>query len=104
MGANEKSFKKGHKASSGRPKGSPNKLTKTVREVLLETFNACQEDENLSMMALAKRDPTEFYKIAAKLIPTEIKADVAVTSTKLIIERKTSNLRLPSPESAEGNQ
>ena len=37
-------FKKGDKKTGGRGKGSPNKLTRTVREVVLDTFNKLQEN------------------------------------------------------------
>lgn len=56
----------------GRPVGVQNKLSKTVRETVLEVFNKLQDDPEHSLEKFAKEDHTEFYKIAAKLIPTEI--------------------------------
>ena len=58
--------------NAGRPPGVQNKLSKTVRETVLEVFNRLQEDPNHSLEQFAKKEPAEFYKIAAKLIPTEI--------------------------------
>ena len=76
MPSSDTQFKPG---AGGRPKGVPNKLTRTVREVVLETFNRLQEDPAHNLDAFAKENPKEFYQIAAKLIPTEVKADVEVT-------------------------
>lgn len=71
------------KGNSGKPKGTPNKLTKTVKETILGAFNDLQEDPRANIFSWAKDNPTEFYKIASKLIPTEISANI--TSNKPII-------------------
>lgn len=77
------SFVKGQSGNpEGRSKGTPNKLTKTVREKVLNVFNELQEDPKTCLLAWAKEEPTEFYKIASKLIPTELNA----TITEKIIE------------------
>ena len=59
---------------SGRVAGTPNKKTKAVKEALQEAF------ENiggvLTLAAWAKNEPTEFYKLWAKMLPTEVKAKV----------------------------
>lgn len=60
--------------TGGRLPGSQNKLTKTVKERVTEVFNDLQEDPVANMKNWAKNEPTEFYKIAAKLIPTELNA------------------------------
>jgi hypothetical protein len=70
--ANNGQFKAGN---PGRPVG-PNKLTKTVKETVLAVFNNLQEDPEANLLKWAKGEPTEFYKIAAKLIPTEITGSV----------------------------
>lgn len=72
------SFQKGDKRA-GRPKGQGNKLTRTVKETVLAVFDQLQEDRQANLLAWAKSEPTEFYKIAAKLIPTEVKANVDAT-------------------------
>lgn len=72
------SFKKGE---GGRPKGTPNKLTKTVRETVLSAFNALQEDAAHNITAFAKKYPRDFYNIAAKLIPTEITGKIETKNT-----------------------
>lgn len=62
--------------NSGRPAGTPNKLTKTVKETVLAVFNDLQEDPKANLGEWAKKETTEFYRIAAKLIPTEITGTV----------------------------
>lgn len=70
-----KGFQEGN---TGRQTGSTNKLTKTVRDTFESVFNTLQKDPKAKLSAWAKNNPTDFYKIASKLIPSEIKADVKV--------------------------
>lgn len=67
-------FKPGN---SGRPAGTQNKLTKSVKETVLAVFNDLQEDKINNLMAFAKLYPRDFYQIAAKLIPTDLKAELS---------------------------
>lgn len=60
------------KGNPGKPKGAKNKLTITVRERVLDVFQELQSDPKANMVAWAKQEPTEFYKIAAKLIPMDL--------------------------------
>lgn len=76
MGKEDGYFKAGN---SGRPKGATNKLTRTVKETVLEVFNIIQDDPKVNLEAFAKKYPRDFYTIAAKLIPTEMKAQVETT-------------------------
>lgn len=66
-------FESGNK---GKPKGATNKLTRTVRETVLNVFDNLQGDPKHSLEAFAKKYPRDFYQIAAKLIPQEITAKV----------------------------
>lgn len=74
-------------SGQGRPKGTPNKLTRTVRDAFEQAFELLQQDEGdpvierpaANLSAWAQRNPTEFYKLASKLIPTEINGDVKGT-------------------------
>lgn len=65
----------------GKPPGTANKLTRTVKEAVLTVFNELQDDEAHSLTAFAKKHPRDFYNIAAKLIPTDIKADITAIVT-----------------------
>jgi hypothetical protein len=64
------------KGNPGKPKGAKNHITKTVKETVLSVFNELQDDNEASLIAWAKKKPGEFYQIAARLIPTELKADM----------------------------
>ena len=66
-------FKKGN---SGKPKGSQNKLTKTVKEAFEIAFNELQSDKKANLAMWAKENTTDFYRLAAKLIPTSLNADL----------------------------
>lgn len=70
-------FKPGESGNAaGRPAGAVNVITKTVKQTVLEVFNILQNDPKHSLEAFARQYPRDYYQIAAKLIPTEIKADV----------------------------
>lgn len=66
-------------SGQGRPPGIPNKVTRTVREAFERAFVLLQDDDNAKLEEWAKSNTTEFYKLASKLIPTEISADVKGT-------------------------
>ncbi len=78
-----KGFAKGNK---GKPKGATNKINRTVKEVVLAAFNELQLDPKANILAWGKKNPKDFYAVAAKLIPTELKAQVGVTIVKVIRE------------------
>ena len=71
---------KGRK-TGGRQKGSQNRVTRTVKETFEQTFKDLQADPNKphALAKWAQDEPTEFYKLAARLIPTDIKASVTAT-------------------------
>lgn len=54
----------------GRKKGSQNKVTKAFKEALLDAFHGLGGTD--ALIKWGKENPTEFYKIAARLIPTEV--------------------------------
>jgi hypothetical protein len=76
-------FKKGQSGNvKGREVGSKNKVTLLaldVKDVVFNAFQDLQADPKNNLIAWAKENPTEFYKIAAKLIPTNIEAKVSNT-------------------------
>lgn len=74
-------FSEGHEKKGGRTKGTPNTFTKTVKQVFTDTFNDLQSDPLSNLSTWGRSNPTEFYKLCGKLIPTavDLKADVEVT-------------------------
>ena len=64
--------------NSGRPKGAKNRNTTLIRESFAKVFSDLQLDPRRSLLAWAQKDSrnlTEFYKLAAKLIPIQIAGD-----------------------------
>lgn len=59
----------------GRKKGSVNHFTRSVREVMAETFDRMQLLPEVNLLSWAKDNPTEFYKLAAKLIPIQLETE-----------------------------
>lgn len=76
-------FQKGNK---GKPIGATNKITRTIKEAVFDTFNELQEDPHAKLLAWGKKNPTKFYELAAKLIPTEVTAKVEQTTIKVVRE------------------
>jgi hypothetical protein len=93
------------KGNPGKPKGALSHLTRTVKEAVLDAFNELQHDEQNNLVAFAKKNPRDFYAIAAKLIPTDIKAEV---KSKILVEvvrntKGTVAVESVASESAEGD-
>jgi hypothetical protein len=63
-------FQKGQPKIAGRVAGTPNKLTASVKEAFSIAFEKIGGAEALAEWAT--RNKTEFYKLASKLIPTDV--------------------------------
>jgi hypothetical protein len=61
-------------AGKGRPKGSVNKTTASVKAALMEAFD--KRGGVKALIEWANDQPTEFYKLWGRLAPTEVQADV----------------------------
>lgn len=68
-----KPFEKGN---AGKPKGATNKTTRLVKDVFAQVFSDLQDDPTVKLSEWAKTEPTEFYKLASKLIPTQVNANI----------------------------
>jgi Family of unknown function (DUF5681) len=92
-------FKKGISGNpKGKPKGAINKINKAVKEVISETFNELQADSKNNMLAWAKQNPTEFYKLASKLLPTEVDTSINSEPKKILVHRVSfTNTRSNEP-------
>jgi hypothetical protein len=64
------------KKTGGRKKGTPNKLSSTVKENVVAVFNHLNGEELTHIKDWALENPTQFYNLYAKLLPTEIEAEV----------------------------
>lgn len=74
---------KGHPRYGGRKKGVPNKLTQSAKEAFQFAFTKIGGAEDLASWALENK--TEFYKLFARLIPTEVEGGVDNTLTIKIV-------------------
>ena len=58
------------KKTGGRKKGTPNKVTASMRECFAEAFE--QLGGTKALVDWGRDNQTDFYKLAARLIPVEI--------------------------------
>lgn len=65
-------FKKGQGKipGSGRPKGTANKVTTSVKQALIEAFD--QMGGIPSLVRWGRQNPTDFYKLWSRLLPIQI--------------------------------
>ena len=62
----------------GRPKGVPNKLTRTIKAAFEDAFNRLQDvdpladEKDVSLVTWARANPTDFYKLCRILIPQRL--------------------------------
>jgi hypothetical protein len=78
------SFTDGHPKLGGRQAGTPNRLTGAFREALQIVYEDIGGHE--AFTEWAKDNPTDFYRICARLIPVEIK-DSSAEKTIVIVNR-----------------
>lgn len=65
-------------AGKGRPKGALNKTTVSMKAAIQAVYEKLQEDQggdHAHFLNWAKTEQTEFYKLAAKLLPIQIAGD-----------------------------
>lgn len=63
----------------GRPKGIPNRSTQVIKGAILAAFERAGGEAYL--LEVAKDDPKTFCMLLARILPSEIKADVSMTTT-----------------------
>lgn len=63
-------FEKGHPRKGGRAKGTPNRFTTSAKEAFQIAFDELGGPEGLKKWA--RTNPTEFYKLFARLIPQDV--------------------------------
>lgn len=61
--------------TGGRRKGSLNRYSTSVKEQLLATFNQLQGEERVNLLDWARANPTEFYRLSAKLLPLQVETE-----------------------------
>ena len=66
----------------GRPKGSVNKTTKTLKEALLASFETLGGEEWL--VSLAESDPKAYASLLGRLVPSEIGVEVSAGDASVL--------------------
>lgn len=61
-------------AGKGRPKGSPNKATRAIREAVVEAFDKAGGVDYL--VQLAKDDPKTFCGLIGRVIPLQVEGEM----------------------------
>ena len=67
----------------GRPKGSPNRITRTVREAIEAAFSEVGAERHL--VEQATLNPTAFLGLIAKLLPAQIMAEVSTADASSVL-------------------
>lgn len=71
--------------TGGRKPGSKNKFTKQFKDLLAETYEALEKKQGHGLQIWAEGNPTDFYRICAKLVPQQITGEgggpIEVTQT-----------------------
>lgn len=71
----------GYAKTGGRHQGTKNKIT-SIRQAFVEAFDALQEHPEANLKAWAAKNPNEYYKLAARLLPQDV---VAKGGVQLIV-------------------
>ena len=70
----ENSAKKPPAAGNGRPKGSMNKNTKAIKDMILAALDKAGGEEYL--LRQSEENPTAFLTLVGKILPSELNAKV----------------------------
>ena len=76
-------FQPGKPKTGGRQRGTPNQVTGAFREAVLHVYKRL--GGHAAFLAWARENPTEYYRIAARLIPVELRSEEDRT-VRVIIE------------------
>ena len=82
--------KGGKRPGAGRPPGSENKITKTLKDAILASFEAVGGEEYLERMA--EEEPKAYMGLLGRVLPAEIKATMEHSFNKLTTEQKIEKL------------
>ncbi|WP_198352359.1 hypothetical protein [Sphingomonas sp. MA1305] len=66
------------KKTGGRVAGTPNKTTASMKAAIQSVYDKLQEasgGDHGHFLAWAQGEPTEFYKLASKLLPIQVAGD-----------------------------
>ena len=85
--------------TGGRKKGTPNTVTKQVKDAILAAFE--EVGGHAYLVEVARSDPRTFLALLGKLIPSEVKAQVEGSGIpRLIIRDYTGGSRHGEPKAS----
>tara|TARA_R110002072_G_scaffold83875_1_gene190030 strand:- start:1048 stop:1338 length:291 start_codon:yes stop_codon:yes gene_type:complete len=67
-------LKKGRKKTGGRKKGTPNKVTTSLKDAIMNAFDVLGGEEYL--VEIAKQDHKTFCSLLGRVLPKEISASI----------------------------
>lgn len=79
---------KGIPKTGGRVKGTPNKLTKTIREAIEESFEQVGGAEYLALMAI--NEPSSYMTLLGKVLPAHMNIKTSDNTFRLVVERASA--------------
>jgi len=82
---NRMPFLPGKTKTGGRQAGVPNRLTTAFREAVQVVYERLGGHE--AFLQWARENPTEYYRIAARLIPTEISEKSNDNRVMVLVQR-----------------
>ena len=88
-------FEVGRSKTGGRQLGTPNRLTGLFREAVLAVYERL--GGHAAFLEWARKNPTEFYRIAARLIPVEVRGP-SDQSVRVIVDRGAAMPQVPALE------
>ena len=83
-------FQKGHKKVGGIKKGSTREKSRSIKAAFEAAFEGLGGVDKLQAWAMA--NPTEFYKLASKLIPLDVR------SVSEVVDRPLDTSKIPADE------
>jgi hypothetical protein len=84
----ETKFKKGQKSGPGRPKGAQNKVTKELKEMILQALDNAGGVEYLERKANDPRTASAFLTLVGKVLPMTVAGDPENPIRYEVIERR----------------
>lgn len=74
-----------------RPLGATGKVNRSMKETVSQTLEWLQKQPRVNMREWAMENPTEFYRIASRLIPTELNIKAQVHKIEVVYVESGSN-------------
>ena len=70
-------------AGKGRKKGVPNKITASVKEMILAALDSVGGEQYL--VEQARQNPTAFLALIGRIIPSEVKGELRTISDNIVV-------------------